>query len=626
MPYTSRQSSVPTIEAFFLKMLLTMLRPTLRRICVVSLPLASLLSINGCKGGCNSSSPNAPGFHSDYAPAVQQLLASPKLPTLRWPDYTDLQPQMQSFYSGRNDNPAWVYTDQRNGGKPTPAAIALLQLFHDAAQKGLKPEDYDAAHWPEWQQKLEQIRTSHDDSDAARTTVAAFDVALTIDAMRYLSDLHEGRINPQTLNFDFDQPGKRAAFDLVSLLKDKLVDSTDVPAVVASVEPQNPLYRATEAALPPYLALAAQPPPAPLPGIGTTAKPIDVGGSYSALAPLLARLQLEGDAPASAPNAPAPTEYTAELAAAVKHYQDRHGLTDDGKLSQGTIDSLNVPMTRRVQQMNDALERWRWLSDDYVQPRILVNLPEFLLRAYEPDHTQAFKMRVVDGEAHGNHDTPIFDRMMRYVVFRPYWNVPTSIIKKEIVPHLQRSGMDYLARNGYELTGRDGTVVSSASVDDIEHLRYAIRQKPGAKNSLGLVKFLFPNEYDVYMHSTPELFLFNLFRRDRSHGCVRLQHADQMAVWVLQNDNPNNKDAWDLKSVTHHMTDEDANNKTVGLKTPLPVVITYLTAVADEDGSMHFFNDIYGYDKQLEAALAKGRPYEEAPVKVNSKLPLGDTD
>jgi len=531
---------------------------------------------------------------------------------------------VQKFYAGRSDNPAWL-----RDGQPTASATALLQLFHDAALKGLNPEDYDASRWPARLQKLEQIRSDHDTSDAAKTAVAEFDAALTISAMRYLGDLHEGRINPQSLNFDFDQPGKRAAFDVAAFLNDKVVDATDVPSVAASVEPQNPLYKSTEAALPRYLALAAQPPAVPLPGIGT-AKPIDIGGSYPALAPLLARLQLDGDAPApAAPPAPqpaAPTVYTADLAAAVKHFQDRSGLTDDGKLSQGTIDALNVPMSRHVQQMNDALERWRWLSDDYVQPRLLVNLPEFILRAYEPDHTQAFKMKVVDGQAHGNHDTPIFDRMMRYVVFRPYWNVPVSIIKKEIVPHLQRSGMGYLDRNGYELTGSGGNVVSGASVDDIEHLRFAIRQKPGARNSLGLVKFLFPNEYDVYMHSTPELSLFSLFRRDRSHGCIRLQHADQMAVWVLQGDHPNDKDDWDLKSVTRRMTDETADNRTVGLKTPLPVVITYLTAVGDEDGSMHFFADIYGYDRELEATLAKGRPYEEAPVKVNSKLPLGDTD
>ncbi len=603
--------------------MLTTSSTTLRRIGVALLLFAPMLPFSGCK--------SAPGPEGggDYAASIQQTVGSQTLAVLRWPDYSDIQGNVQKFYAGRGNNPAWV-----RDGQPTASATALLQLFHDAALKGLNPEDYDASRWPARLQKLEQIRSGHDTSDAAKTAVAEFDAALTISAMRYLGDLHEGRINPQSLNFDFDQPGKRAAFDVVAFLDDKVVDATDVPSVAASVEPQSPLYKATEAALPRYLALAALPPAAPLPGIGT-AKPIDVGGSYPALAPLLARLQVEGDAPAPPPAsnstpapqpAPQPAVYTADLAAAVKHFQQRSGLTDDGKLSQGTIDALNVPMSRRVQQINDALERWRWLSDDYVQPRLLVNLPEFLLRAYEPDHTQAFKMKVVDGQAHGNHDTPIFDRMMRYVIFRPYWNVPVSIIKKEIVPHLQRSGMGYLDRNGYELTGHDGNIVSGASVGDIAHLRFAIRQKPGAKNSLGLVKFLFPNEYDVYMHSTPELNLFSLFRRDRSHGCIRLQHADQMAVWVLQGDHPNDKADWDLKSVTRRMTDETADNKTVGLKTPLPVVITYLTAVGDEDGSMHFFADIYGYDKELEAALAKGRPYEEAPVKVNSKLPLGDTD
>ncbi len=598
----------------------TTFRTTLRRIGVLLFPFVLWLPLSGCHGNPGSGAVTQRG---DAAPAVQQLIASPKLAGLRWPDYTDLQPQVQKFYAGRNDNPAWL-----RDGKPTASATALIQLFHDAALKGLDPEDYDASRWPARLQKLEQIRSGHDSSDAAQSAIAEFDAALTISAMRYLNDLHEGRINPQTLNFDFDQPDKRAAFDVETLLNDKLVDAAGTDAVastVAGIEPQNPLYKSTEAALPEYLALAALPAPAPLPGIGA-AKTIDVGGSYPALAPLLARLQLEGDAPASPPQTAPPTAYTADLAAAVKRFQQRHGLNDDGKLSQGTIDAMNVPMSRHVQQINDALERWRWLTDEYMQPRVLVNLPEFLLRAYEPDHSQAFKMRVVDGEAHGNHDTPMFQRMMRYVVFRPYWNLPVSIVKKEIVPHLIHSGMGYLDAHGYELTGRDGTVVSGASVEDIAHLRYAIRQRPGPRNSLGLVKFLFPNEYDVYMHSTPELSLFNLSRRDRSHGCVRLQHADQMATWVLQGDHPNDKDDWDLKNVTHRMTDDTGNNRTVGLKTPLPVVIFYLTAVGDEDGSMHFFNDIYGYDKELEAALAKGRPYEEAPVKVNSKLPPGSTD
>jgi L,D-transpeptidase YcbB len=365
-----------------------------------------------------------------------------------------------------------------------------------------------------------------------------------------------------------------------------------------------------------------------LPPLPSGAKPVGVGGAYAAVPQLWARLQLEGDAAAASGDATkGPQSYNADVAAAVKHYQGRHGLQDDGKLGQATIDSLNVPMSVRVQQLENSLERWRWLPDNYMQPRVLANLPEFMLRAYEADHTLAFKMKVIDGEAKGNHDTPMFVRLMRYVVFRPYWNLPPSIIKKEIVPHLEKSGLGYLAANDYQVYKNDGTVVTSFTVQDIAHLRYNVRQLPGPKNSLGLVKFLFPNSYDVYMHSTPELYLFGLFRRDRSHGCVRLQHADQMALWVLHGDqsDPDAENGWDADKIDVAMNG-DMNNRTVSLKTPLPVVIAYFTAMPDEDGTTHFFNDLYGYDKDLEAALAKGRPYERDEVKINPKLVPGETE
>ncbi len=298
-----------------------------------------------------------------------------------------------------------------------------------------------------------------------------------------------------------------------------------------------------------------------------------------------------------------------------------------GKLGQATIDSLNVPISVLVQQMDASLERWRWLPDNYVQPRVLVNLPEFMLRTYEPDHTLALKMKVVDGAAKGNHYTPMFVRLMRYVVFRPYWNLPPSIVKKEIVPHVRRSGLGYLQSHDYEVYTNDGTVVTSYTLNDLVHLRYSVRQRPGPKNALGLVKFLFPNEYDVYMHSTPELRLFDLTRRDKSHGCIRLEHADEMALWVMHGDqkDPDAENGWDAEKIDIAMTG-DLNNRTVNLRTPLPVVIGYFTAMADEDGTMHFFDDLYGYDKDLETALAKGRPYERGEMKVNTKLVPGETE
>ena len=591
---------------------------------LVLLSLA-LLPVAGCKRGSlhslatrwrhrkSKSKPNT----TEYADTVQGVVNSPQLAILRWANFADYQAEVQKFYDDRNYELAWT-----RDGKPTEAAQALMGMFSHAAEKGLNPEDYDASRWAGRVQALGAISTSHDDSDKAQDTIAQFDAAMTISAMRFLADLHLGRINPQALNFDIDVPARRAAFDLPTLLNDQIVDADDAAAEAAKVEPQSPMYKATEDALDRYLKLAQDQSanaPQPLPAVD---KPVAVNGSYAALPQLVARLQLEGDAPAGTQ----PQGYDADVAAAVKHFQERHGLTGDGKLSQATVDAMNVPMSQRVQQMDDSLERWRWLPDNFQQPRVLVNLPEFLLRTYDADHNLVFKMKVVDGEAKGNHDTPMFVRTMRFMVFRPYWNLPISIVKKDILRHISASGAGYLERNEYEVTDGSGKPVSGWTAAELEHGRYMVRQKPGPRNSLGLVKFMFPNEYDIYLHSTPEINLFNLTRRDRSHGCIRLNDAEKMANWVLDG-----QDDWDADKIHEALygpTDgsEPDNNKQVGLKTQLPVNITYLTANADEDGSVHFFADIYGYDQQLEAALAKGRPYEKTPVKINPKLVPGETE
>jgi murein L,D-transpeptidase YcbB/YkuD len=614
---------------------MTVRNTALRTSVALALLAAALLPSTGCKATKRffarlhhpRKSKTAPNSN-DSADNVEDIVdnSKPYLAELRWPDFSADQPAVHTFYDDRDSELAWT-----RDGKPTKPTAALIDLFKTAAQKGLNPEDYDGSRWADRLQQLSGIAKKHDTSDAAQDTLAAFDVAVTIDAMRYFEDLHLGRINPQSLNFDIDVPAKRSAFDVAQLLNDKVVDEDDVASVAASVEPDSPIYKATEQSLGNYLMLAAKQgaaPQQPLPDLPEGAKSIGPGGSYPAVQELAVRLQMEGDADSSLTPADAGSHaYTSDIADAVKHFQSRHGLTTDGKLGQSTIDALNVPMATRVQQLDDALERWRWLPDNYVQPRVFANLPEFMLRTYNADHTLAFKMRVVDGEAKGNHDTPIFVRLMRYVVFRPYWNLPPSIVKKEIVPHVQRSGIGYLSSHEYEGYKNDGTVVNSVTIDDLIHSRVGIRQKPGPQNSLGLVKFLFPNEYDVYMHSTPELQLFDLTRRDRSHGCVRLQHADQMALWVLGNDQPDpaSQTKWDADTISAAMNGDD-NNKTINLKTPLPVVLNYLTAIADEDGTTHFYNDIYGYDKELEAALAKGRPYGRNSVKVNPKLTPGETE
>ncbi len=595
---------------------------SVRLLSVLVVSLTVVLPLTGCRGGVralmakfhhrkSASKPNT----TDYADNVQQAVSQPKLDVLKHPDFSQYQQQVQQFYEDRNYELAWT-----RDGKPTQAASTLIGMFNHAARKGLKPEDYDASLWSVRQDKLLQIAGKHDTGDDAQTAVAQFDAAMTIAAMRFASDLHEGRVNPQSLNFDINVPAKRAAFDLPTFVNEKLVDADDADNVISGVEPQNPMYKNTEAALGRYVDLARQQNTQPAQPLPAVSKAVSVGGNYPALPQLMARLQVEGDA-----STMTATSYDAGVAAAVKHWQQRHGLTDDGKLTQATIDSLNVPLDTRVQQLNLALERWRWLPDNYMEPRVLVNLPEYIVRTYDADHNLAFKMKVVDGEADG-HDTPMFVRTIKYLIFRPYWNLPTSIIKKELLRHVSSGGAGYLERNNYEVTGGSGEPITGWTADGLEHGRYLVRQKPGPKNSLGLVKFMFPNEYDIYLHSTPEMNLFNLSKRDRSHGCVRLNDAEKMANWVL-----NGQGDWDTDKVHEAMFGpadggKPEDNKQVNLQTPLPVVLTYLTANADEDGTVHFFDDVYGYDKDLLAALQKGIPYAQNTVKINPKLIPGETE
>jgi L,D-transpeptidase YcbB len=240
---------------------------------------------------------------------------------------------------------------------------------------------------------------------------------------------------------------------------------------------------------------------------------------------------------------------------------------------------------------------------------VAVNIPEFVLRVFNADHSVALRMNVIAGKAVG-HQTPVFAERMRYIIFRPYWNVPPSIARGEIVPHLLKDP-GYLGKKGFEITDSNGTVVasSSASADQIAQLRAGrlmVRQKPAADNALGLIKFIFPNSNNVYLHSTPAPQLFSQSRRDFSHGCIRVENPAALASFILQNQPDGQK--WTVDAVKAAMQ-SGPDNQQINLSVPVPVVIAYFTAVVEEDGEVYFYNDIYGHDKSLEAVLAKGPPY-----------------
>jgi L,D-transpeptidase YcbB len=522
--------------------------------------------------------------------SLHAILQAGNLPDLRWPDFSDYDRHLQKFYQSYGYSLPWVREME-----PTAQAQQVIALLLQAEQKGLSAEDYDGPRWGDRLAKLKPAATQPSEVDAAR-----FDVALTVCVMRYISDLHIGKVNPKHFEFGLDVEAKK--YNLPEFLKEHVVDASDVAGLLAQVEPPYPGYRRTIQALHTYLELANEYDEKLLPAIQKTIVP---GDSYPGVPQLTRLLRLVGDLPADANVAADGTAYQGPLVDAVKNFQRRLGRDPDGRITAQALADLNVPLTSRVRQMQLTLERWRWLPLAYQKSPIVANIPEFHLRAYDENFKIALQMNVVVGKAYG-HDTPVFSDTMEYVIFRPYWSVPYSIAKAEFLPHIARDP-DYLAKKGFEVVDSRQEVVTSGTVTSevLEQLRAGklfIRQTPGPRNSLGLVKFIFPNNFNVYMHDTPEQVFFSKSRRDFSHGCIRVERPADLAVWVLR-DNP----GWNMDRVRAAMNGDTTQQ--VNLAHPIPVLIVYATVIVTEDGIVHFYDDIYGHDVALEKVLEKGYPY-----------------
>ena len=526
----------------------------------------------------------------DGQTSLRSIIQAGNLPELRWPDFSDYAKHMQKFYDSYGYALPWI-----RGMQPTEQAQQVISMLMNAAQKGLTAEDYDGPRWGDRLAKLKPATAQPSEADAVR-----FDAALTVCIMRYISDLRIGKVNPRHFEFGLDVEAKK--YDLPGFLKEKVVDSLAIVGVLANVEPRYPGYQRTVEALHSYLEFAKEYKENPLPAPQKTIAP---GDSYSGVPQLTKLLRLLGDLPAGASVSSDTTVYQTPQVDAVKSFQRRHGRTPDGRITAQTLADLNVPLTNRIRQMQLTLERWRWLPVSLRSAAIVVNIPEFRLRAYDENYKILLSMNVVVGKAY-RHDTPVFSDSMQYVVFRPYWNVPYSIAKAEFLPRVAHDP-EYLAKKGFEVVNSSQDVVTSGAVtgDMLAQLRAGklhIRQMPGPKNSLGLVKFIFPNSSNVYMHDTPAQEFFAKERRDFSHGCIRLEKPADLAVWVLRENQ-----GWDMERVRAAMN--GTPNQQVNLAHPIPLFIVYGTVVVTEDGTVHFYDDIYGHDAALEKTLAKGYPY-----------------
>lgn len=538
---------------------------------------------------------------------LSMLIDTGRLVDLRWRNFSDYRTQLREFYQPSDYALAWLA-----GNQPTQQARSIILVLQNADKKGLRPDDYDASRWADRITRLAQSTPQGMAEESVR-----FDLALTVSAMRYISDLHNGRINPRY--FEFGLHVNRRSYKVADFLRTQVVNAGDVSAMLDQVEPSFPAYRRTEAALGQYLELEKQ---GDGPPIIVAKKSIRPGEAYDGVPQLAARLRLFGDLPQTA-NVPSDSKtYDGPIVEAVKHFQQRHGITDDGTLGRETFRELARPISYRIAQLQLALERWRWVPQDMQPPMILVNIPGFQLQAYDDNQKPNLAMRVVVGRADEEHKTPVFADRMDYIIFRPYWKVPDSIIIKEIIPSIQKDA-SYLSKHEYEMVDKQGTVVISDTVDadTVRKLTTGeldVRQKPGDTNALGFVKFVFPNSYDVYLHGTPEHQLFGRSRRDFSHGCIRVEDPVALASWVLRDPK------WTTDRILAAMKNDKKDAFQVNLKKPVPVLILYASAMVKEDGEVDFYDDVYKQDVDLQRALARGYPYLECcdPALKNKKPPV----
>lgn len=519
---------------------------------------------------------------------IQSLLRDGVHPQLRWGNFSDFKAPLEELYRQTGLMPVWI-----KEGRPTRQAAEMVANLAAAENQGLDPADYDAGPLEHWLKAPELANPKG---------AADFDVALSLATLRYTSSLYRGRINPRSVDFGFSIDPKKV--DLPALVQ-KIAQSDRPGDIVEAMEPKLPVYQGLKEALARYRALAkdAKPPRLAFPAKFTP------GMSHKDIPALRHWLLALGDLREVKPDTAESDHYDPELVAAVKSFQERHGLAADGVIGKGTLAQLAVAPTQRVKQIELGLERLRWLPGDVRGLYLIVNIPSFQLygsRDGEGFGHHDIQMNVIVGDAADGRHTPVFHANMTYVIFRPYWNVPYQIAAKELLPTIRRNP-GYLAKNNLEIVPSYGASTASYSPDGGSLAGLAsgtlkLRQKPGPKNALGLVKFAFPNNNNVYLHSTPSQGLFQRARRDFSHGCIRVEDPVRLAEWVLAD-----RGEWTRDKIEAAMQGEKST--TVTLKKSIPVYIFYSTVLADRDGRVSFFNDIYGHDQTLQAILAKGFPY-----------------
>jgi L,D-transpeptidase YcbB len=522
------------------------------------------------------------------SPELQSLLATDTLD--RQLGDATVRAAVRAFYTETGATLAW----SRNA--PTKLADRALAVLASADEHGLGPNAYQLAALTAERDVLARKSTAE-----RRQALAVFDVRLTAALMRLGRDVAVGRLEPQAV--DRRWKAQRRMPNLAATLA---ASHNNVAAWLSTIQPRHPEYTALMRGLAELQAAQAK---GGWPAVrGAAVKP---GASHPLVPELRKRLASSGDL-ATAPVEG--TRFDAPLENALRQFQEHHGLPPTGRVDPKTLAALNVPLEMRIRQVAVNLERWRWLPDDLGARHFRVNIPYFHLEAYEQGEV-VFDIRAVVGKR--GDETPIFSERMTHVVMSPYWNIPPKIATDETMPAVS-ADPDYLDRQNIEVVrvaGEHAAVVDPSTLDwddevALEGLRF--RQRPGAGNALGFVKFMLPNKYDVYIHDTPAEALFSRLGRAFSHGCVRVEEPLELAKYVLRD-----QARWTPEAIETAM--HGGTETHVKLREPIPVHILYFTSWVDTKGGLHFRDDVYGYDAKQDAATTSTKARRREGAKPNLK-------
>ena len=490
---------------------------------------------------------------------------------------------LPALYERRDYTPVWTNPQ---------AADQLIDILENIDADGLDSQDYHLS-------TLQALRTEL----AARpnpVTRAEYDLLLSDSLIRLGYHLQEGKVDPEQLDANWNMTSTLGDLDSI-LAMSRAIEQAKVPQLIDELRPANPIYTRMKKALAHYRELDAQGGWPPVTD-GPTLKP---GMSGERVKTLRQRLSASGDLQGDSMS----TEFDGDLEAAVKRFQQNHGLTADGIVGPGTLAAMNVPVRARIDQIRANLERARWVLRNLPDSYIITDIAGFRVN-YSRNGEMIWSTRAQVGKPY--RKTPVFRDTIRYLEVNPTWTVPPTILKQDTLPKI-RKDLNYLRNKDMEVLSFSGKSVDPASIDWSQYpakpFPYLIRQRPGPKNALGRIKFMFPNKHAVYLHDTPSRTLFGRDARAFSSGCIRVQHPFEFAELLL--DDP----AWTRERLLEVV--ESRKTTRINLKKPITVLLLYWTVDTSADANVVFKPDIYDRDPMIIKALNSPFRFRDSPIIAN---------